>query len=260
MSKVDDYREILSKLDDWDDYLRAESHLPGPRGNLELAHVAADLGNHERFEHFLLFDPQHAPVETPDGFLAFCGVEGLGRLIAEGQTDLWPTLRNFASDPRWRIREAVAMALQRVGQVNMTVLLENMAIWSAGNWLEMRAAAAGLAEPVLLYKEEHILQALTILDSITAAVETAQERDEDFKTLRKGLGYCWSVVVAALPAQGKQAMEVWLSSTDKDVRRIMKENLKKKRLAKMDQVWVATCLAQMNNQSVNRSRYVCERA
>ena len=114
MSKVDDYREILNKLEDWDEYLRAESGLPGPRGNLELAHAAADLGDRARFEHFLSFDPQRAPVNNPDEFLAFCGVEGLGRLIAEGQTDLWPILRACASDPRWRIREATAMALQRI--------------------------------------------------------------------------------------------------------------------------------------------------
>jgi hypothetical protein len=246
MSKTDEYREILKKLDDWDEYLRAESGLPGPRGNLELAHAAADLGDRERFEHFLSFDAGRAPVNTPDEFLAFCGVEGLGRLIAEGQTDLWPTLRACASDPRWRTREGVAMALQRVGQVDMDLLLDKLEDWVTGNWLEMRAAAAGLAEPALLREEKHILRSLEILDHITTAVASAQERDEDFKTLRKGLGYCWSVVVAALPAQGKQAMERWLSSSDKDVRWIVKENLKKKRLARMDQAWVVACLAQIN--------------
>lgn len=246
MSKVNDYREILKSLDDWDDYLRAESNLPGPRGNLELAHATADLGNRERFEHFLTFDPQRAPVNTPDEFLAFCGVEGLGRLITEGQEDLWSTLCVHASDPRWRIREAVAMALQRVGQVDMDLLLNKMEDWAAGNWLEMRAAAAGLAEPSLLQEERHIFRALDILDRTTSAVEAAQERDADFKTLCKGLSYCWSVVVAALPPQGKAAMEHWLSSTDKDVRRIIKANLKKNRLVKMDKAWVETCLVQIN--------------
>jgi hypothetical protein len=246
MSKADDYREILSKLEDWDDYLRAESNLPGPRGNLELAHAAADLGDRARFEHFLTFDPQRAPVNTSDEFIAFCGVEGLGRLTAEGQSDLWPILRSFASDPRWRIREAVAMALQRVGQVDMDLLLDKMDIWSTGDWLEMRAAAAGLAEPVLLREEGHILRALEILDRVTATVESAQERNEDFKILCKGLGYCWSVVVAAKPNHGKQSMERWLSGTDKDVRRIMKENLKKNRLVKMDKTWVEACLAQIS--------------
>jgi len=245
MSKVDDYRETLKNLDDWDDYLRAESNLPGPRGNLELAHAAADLEDRERIQHYLTFTPQLAPVNSPDEFLAFCGVEGLGRLIAEDQSDLWPTLRACSSDPRWRIREGVAMALQRVGQADMDALLEKMEAWIKGNWLEMRAAAAGLAEPSLLHEEKHVLRALELLDQITSVVESAQERDEDFKTLCKGLSYCWSVIVAALPSQGKGAMERWLSSADKDVRRIMKENLKKKRLVKMDKAWVEACLAQI---------------
>jgi hypothetical protein len=242
MSNADHYHEILVKLKDWDDYLRSESHLPGPRGNLELAHVVADLGDRERIDHFLSFDPLHAPVNSPDEFLAFCGVEGLGRLIAEGQSDLWPVLRTYASDPRWRIREAVAMGLQRVGQADMEMLLAHVETWSTGNWLEMRAAAAGLAEPVLLREERFILHTLNILDHITNAVETAQERGQDFKTLCKGLSYCWSVVVAALPSQGKQAMEPWLSSSDKDVRWIMRTNLKKNRLVKMDKAWVEASL------------------
>jgi hypothetical protein len=246
MSKVDDYREILKDLDDWDDYLRAESNLPGPRGNLELAHAAADLETHEQIEHFLSFDAQIALVNTPEEFLAFCGTEGLGRLIAEGQSNLWPTLRACASDPRWRIREAVAMALQRVGKVNMELLLDTMKIWATGNWLEMRAAAAGLAEPNLMQEEKHILRSLEIFNQITSAVESAQERNEDFKTLCKGLSYCWSVVVVSLPTQGKGALEHWLSSTDKDVRRIMKENLKKNRLRKMDKAWVEASLAQIS--------------
>lgn len=107
MSKAERYREQLRKLEDWDDYLRSESNLPGPRGNLELAHVVAGLEDRRRIQHFLTFDTQCAPVNSPDEFLAFCGVEGLGRLIAEGHLDLWPVLQTYAFDPRWRIREAV---------------------------------------------------------------------------------------------------------------------------------------------------------
>ena len=36
-------------------------------------------------------------------------------------------------------------------------------------------------------------------------------------------------------------MEKWLSSGNKDIRWIMKENLKKNRLLKMDAKWVKTC-------------------
>ena len=37
-------------------------------------------------------------------------------------------------------------------------------------------------------------------------------RADALKTLRQGLGYCWSVAVAALPETGKPLMERWLVS------------------------------------------------
>ena len=47
------------------------------------------------------------------------------------------------------------------------------------------------------------------------------------------------MAVAALPDVGKPLMEKWLGSDDPDIRWIMRENLKKNRLAKMDAAWVA---------------------
>jgi hypothetical protein len=60
----------------------------------------------------------------------------------------------------------------------------------------------------------------------------------DFRALRKGLGYCWSVAVAALPELGKPLMEKWLGNPDRDIQWIMKTNLKKNRLVRMDADWV----------------------
>ena len=78
-----------------------------------------------------------------------------------------------------------------------------------------------------------------ILDRITASMAAATDRQSDaFVALRKGLGYCRSVAVAALPEFGKPLMEKWFSSSDKDVRWIMRENLKKNRLQRMDAAWV----------------------
>lgn len=239
MAKSDDYSRELVTLADWDDYLLKNSGLPGPRGNLELAAVVADMGNLALFEKYITYDPQTAPVNSPYEFLAFCGVLGLGRLVAEGKIEYLQTIRSFASDPRWRLREAVAQALQRWGKVDMDSLLQEMNTWAAGSWLENRAAAAALAEPVLLKKPDQIKQAQIILDKITTRLLTCSNRkDPDFLTLRQGLGYCWSVVVAALPQEGIPLMEKWLTNPDTDIRWIMKENLKKKRLARVIPKWV----------------------
>jgi len=239
MSKVDEYRETLKTLEDWDLFLLRESGLPGRRANLELAQAVADEGSEELFEHYLAFDPGKAPVNSPHEFLVFCGVVGLGRLLSEGKMEVMKTLRPYASDPRWRIREGVAMALQRLGQGDMDALLQEMEKWSQGNFLEKRAAAAALCEPKLLREEKHTEIVPQILDQITASIQSIEDRkSNEFKALRKGLGYCWSVAVVALPEEGKKMMERWFSSHDKDVLWIMKENLRKKRLTRMDADWV----------------------
>lgn len=240
MTKADDYRTNLRALVDWDSYLLKESGLPGPRGNIELAQVVADEGNRQLFQRYIAYTADIAPVNSPYEFLAFCGVVGLGRLLAEGDIDLLKTLRQYASDPRWRTREAVAMALQRLGDVNMGQLIAAMGEWSQGIALEQRAAAAALCEPRLLGHAQYTRNVLGILDQITASIEQVKcdRRSEDFLALRKGLGYCWSVAVASLPKEGKALMEKWLVKSDPDIRWIMKENLKKKRLVRMDTAWV----------------------
>ena len=96
MSKIDDYRETLKKLDDWIPFLLRESGLPGPRGNLELAYAVAEEGSKEQFEKLLAFQ---AKENTTEVFLVFCGIVGLGELAAN-ETKLFDRLRGYASDPR----------------------------------------------------------------------------------------------------------------------------------------------------------------
>ena len=273
MTKLETYRAALRDLPaaDWEPYLLAHSNLPGPRGNLELAQAAAEVGDEAQFRRWAGLGPVVAPENMPACFLAFCGVVGLGAMMARGAgrgeafrhelavtTDIpseaglsvragpagnaspLPALRTLASDPRWRIREAVAMALQRWGDADIDALLAAMMEWAAGNPLEQRAAAAALCEPRLLRKPQHAAAVLHILDEITASIPQISERKTDaFKTLRQGLGYCWSVAVAALPETGEPLMEHWLVSPDPDIRWIMRENLKKNRLVRMDAEWVA---------------------
>jgi hypothetical protein len=239
MSKADEYRAILRTLDNWDKYLLKESGLPGLRGNIELAQVVVDEGDCSLFKRYTAYTADQAPVNSPYEFLAFCGVVGLGRLLADGDITLLKTLRMHACDPRWRVREAVAMALQRWGDQDMEALVTGMQGWSTGTPLEQRAAAAALCEPRLLGEARHARAVLQILDRITATLQGSDTHPrEDVLVLRKGLGYCWSVAVAALPGEGKPFMEKWLGTNNKDIWWIMQENLKKARLARIDPEWV----------------------
>jgi hypothetical protein len=236
------YRQQLARLKDWDGFLQKESGLPGPRANLELVQTVADLGHRAQFERWVALDAAAAPANTPAEYLPVCGAVGLGRLLAEGDLSVLPELRRLAGDARWRVREGVAMGLQRWGEADMGALIRAMQVWTKGTWLEQRAAAAALCEPRLLGDARLARPVLKVLDPITANAARAgvdDRRAADFKALRKALGYCWSVAVAAWPEPGRPALETWLAQTDRDVRWIVRENLKKDRLRRMDAAWVA---------------------
>jgi 3-methyladenine DNA glycosylase AlkC len=242
-TKITFYTEKLKSLKDWDSYLLKESGLPGPRGNLELAQAFADFGDEEKIKEYLAIKIGDAPVNSAKVFLTFCGVVGLGTVINKGKLQYLKQLRQFASDPRWRIREAVAMALQKIGDVNIEFLLQETEEWSKGNLFEKRAAIAALCEPRLLTSNKVVGSVLKILDQVTTSFASLQNRSsEDFEVLKKGLAYGWSVAVAAYPEKGKKLIEKWVKTKDKDVSWVIKQNLKKNRLSKMDSDWVSSQL------------------
>jgi len=219
--------------------LKEHSGLPGPRGNLELAHVFARAGQPAVIWRLARLEPKDAPENTPEGYLAFCGVLGLGRLVIDGDAAAERMLIKRASDTRWRVREGVATGIQLIGDVDRLRFTRMVTTLAGGNALEQRAAVAAVAEPRLL-KGEAVTVALRLLDDVTRGLERSNKPLGDAeKVLRQALGYAWSVVVAADPGQGKPAMERWLGSGDPDIGWVMRENLKKKRLQKADPSWCA---------------------
>ena len=232
MKRVEELRLAFREAPDPEAFLQERSGLPGPRANLELAQAIADEGDERLFRRLLEWGPDRAPVNTPKEFLAFCGVVGLGSLLAQGRMDVLPQLRDQAADPRWRVREAVAIALQRWGREDMHALLAEMRRWAGGSHFEQRAAVAALCEPELLRDPRDASQVLVLVDRVTHSLSVAQDRrQEGFRVLRQALGYCWSVAVEALPEEGLRLLDHWMSSPDPDVRWVMRQNLKKKRLA-----------------------------
>jgi hypothetical protein len=87
------------------------------------------------------------------------------------------------------MREGVVMALYRLGEKDMDLLLREMERWSTGSLLEKRAAAAAVCHPDLLGKTEHARRVLAMLDAITESIYSMEDRRSDeFKALRKGMG------------------------------------------------------------------------
>jgi hypothetical protein len=237
------YVAALREAEDPESFLMTHSGLPGPRGNLELADAAADVTDPVTLRRWAAIGPDEAGTNEPRGFLAMCGVVGLGRLVAEGDRDAVAELRVHANDPRWRVRESVAIALQRVGDADLDEMASITDVWAEGTNYERRAAVAAVAEPRLLRALPAAARAVALLDRITAsfASDPGDRRGDEPRALRKALGYAWSVVIVADPERGKPAFERWLEVDDRDVRWICRENLKKSRLARTDPAWVQRC-------------------
>jgi hypothetical protein len=227
------------------DYLTSNSNLPGPRGNLELAEAFGDAiarcAAHDKLYHLCQTMTQvsadEAPAGDPREFIPFCGTVGIGALGAASPTlfdKAMTALRALANDTRWRMREAVPMALQRLTATHRQKVLSALEQWAAeGSLLEMRAAAAGVAEPALLKDSATARAALELHETILERVSELDNRKSDeFRALRKGLGYTLSVVMQALPEEGFALMRQLAAAQDKDVLWIVRENLKKNRLVK----------------------------
>jgi hypothetical protein len=230
-------------------YLVAQSNLPGRRANLELAQAFGDtvaFWASEKSQALWAFctqltaiSPDEAPVNHPREFFPFCGAIGLGAVGAAAAVYLEPALQalhELANDPRWRLREAVCFGLQRLLGADAQRTVASLQSWlPEGSWLELRAAAAAVAEPTLLQERVMAHSALDLHQRILERVQDADAPDrktDPFKTLRQGLGYTPSVVVQALPDEGFAWLAQLAESQDRDVLWIVRQNLKKNRLVR----------------------------
>jgi hypothetical protein len=234
------------------DHLEAEllagSNLPGPRANLALAAAFADCIAAEGATEpqwalltaWLAIADDEAPTGNPREFLPFCAVQALGACYPAANSDrraeIVARLHEVANDGRWRLREAVAIALQRIGEWKFDALAAILDSWLPdATLLEQRAIVAALAHPPLLRTPDHARRSLAIADRVVATVAAADpptRKTDAFKALKQGLCFAPSLFVAALPDEGFPVFERWIATGDPDVQAIVRENLKKDRLSR----------------------------
>jgi hypothetical protein len=201
--------------------------------------AVADIGGMADFDRL---------IGTDDEYLTCCGVVGLGAMLADdpgsgfgkrGCAVIEARLRDHAADAHWRVREAVAMALQRLGEADAERLEALVRDWLEDpRPLVVRASVAGVCEPRLLkvgLLAAAALEACARATGFLAALPVERRRLPDARTLRQALGYCWSVAVAGCPERGLAEFESLTEQADgdSDLTWIVRENRKKKRLAKL---------------------------
>ena len=229
-------------------YLRDQSRLPGTRANLELVNSLSNLLAAivpEQPEQvwvllqYLVQDEKMVVKNTPDEFVILCGVVAFGACASvqtEWHAEVFEKMKLFACSNSWRVREGAAMALQRLLPVipHETIkFLKELA--TRGNCFQQRASVAAIAEPPLLNDQAMIDAALAIQRYVLGRVHKLSATDrkrEDVRVLRQSLGYTLSVVTAAGPEKGFALMRDCAKWDDADINWILRENLKKKRLAK----------------------------
>ncbi|PJZ43829.1 hypothetical protein [Leptospira brenneri] len=226
--------------------LLKNSRLPGPRGNLELLYSFSKTATEKEIKECLSFakDDLH---NSPEEFVVMCGIVGYCIFHKDNIKSTLTTIRKYASHNSWRIREAVAIGIQEIIENDTKQMIQNLKQWMQGNELEKRAVVAALCEPKLLKEKAAVMSLLEVLQEITMTFdETKDKLSEEQNSLRKTLGYCWSVAIVPFPTEGKSAFEKIIKSKNKHIRWIIKENLKKNRLIKMDRNWVDKILKQIS--------------
>ncbi|MBW4084161.1 hypothetical protein [Paenibacillus sp. S150] len=227
--------------------LLGESNLPGPRANLGAASAFADAFEsgrvtRESWELIVAWtrkEEDEAPTGNPREFLPFCALQAMGAYYpyagpAQKQVIL-ECCQAGMNDSRWRMREAAAMALQRIGEKEFAVIKSLFdSLGKQANALEKRAMAAALAHPPLLKNPAHVLYALHLSEQILDEIAAGQAKytAEDYRVLSKGLEYAVSLFVERAPEEGFRMLAKFAVAADKRILKIVKSNLGKARLAK----------------------------
>ncbi len=111
--------------------------------------------------------------------------------------------------------------------------------WLNKTHLHQRAMIAGLCIPKLQTIEIIYRETAIILEQLMKEVLNWNgQLSEGQKALRKALGYCWSIAIEANPDSMKSEFEKYLRYENKHIVWIVRSNLKKNRLIKLDIKWV----------------------
>ena len=227
-----------------------DSGLPGARLNLRLVGAfaaavgaavrlpepEAPVGALERLlDRWAALPEDAAPGDQPAVILPCAAVAAYGEVGAV-RPDWWDDeiakLRRAAADGRWRVREVVASALQRLLGADWDRTVGALLEWAAdADPLVVRAAAAAVAEPPLLRAEQRLASAAEVQRRAVRRLRAspAEQRSTPSERVpRQALGFTIGVVAAA--TGDFSLLEDMASSRDPDLVWAARENLKKRRL------------------------------
>ena len=227
--------------------LTSHSGLPGARMNLRLVGDFAEAVGAvvlrpdppvQRLEDLLDgWAAEDAAGDEPEVILP-CAAHAAYGEVGAVRPDWWDDeiakLRRGATDDRWRVREVVAQALQRLLDADWPRTIDALLAWAADpDPLVVRAAAAGVAEPRLVRAKPAARDAVEVQRRAVATYRSLppeRRRRDDAKALRQALGFTLSVPSAV--TGDLTLLDELASSGDRDLEWIARQNLGKSRLAR----------------------------
>jgi len=223
------------------DYLKENSKLPGPRANLELLYQFIENATDSEIHNCMSIEDS-VTLNSPSEFVLFCGVAALIKRTAMLHGTVNIDLSKYSNHASWRVRESVCIGFQRSKTyLSPEEMMKYLSKLKNGSALDKRAYFATLCDPILI--NDYVQPSVVLNDLLDVTVDCfnmSDKLDSELTVLRKALGYCFSVAICADEAIGKQTFEKLLDYTQsKHILWIVKENLKKNRLIKLDAEWVA---------------------
>ena len=231
------WKQLMHDCNDLTSYLLRYSNLPGPRANLTLAFTLGELflesWSQNKVKLSYCLDKW---AQSMDQYLLLCRNIVLGFILSEYDSDLFAeVLYNENFNPKWRPREAVTLGLQRTLDKRPDYVVKLLDKWNTScEPIVLRNTLMILAEPKILQQKPELRDVLRdyIHESINFVKEKRLNKKEDIKLLRKSLHFVPSVA-AMNDERILSDLSTWAGSECKDLKSIVKSNLKKKRFIKL---------------------------
>lgn len=262
MTKKDYYTDIYPLINardksELENYLLEHSNMPGRMANITLVSVVADIMGSDTtiasswYPTLSEWFRRETTGDDPETLLVLCAVESFGAIYNQKNGQSLIELEHYfvdaLNDGRWRVREIVTETYKRIGINSYTDLeiLFNWILQGALTPLEMRGLLATVAHPDILKTTEQLNYAQMMMErafDYYLNFDATTYSKEDKIVLKKGLSFAPSVIISKNPEQGFAFFEELIEKNEKQLKPILKNNLKKKRVESVDSEKVAELL------------------
>ena len=217
-------RAIAGKTADLFRQLELQSGLPGPRVNMNLAvafaYECASIGPKTDDLAYAMANlpPDEARGASGKEFLSVCGVLAVGNRAMVAKENAvrdraLVLLEEKADDPRFRVRDAVPLALAMMGQKMKADLADRVEPWM-DRYFQATAVIRALSEPIWLetFAHDAYYQPINLLDSAFVLAHEAPRsafRYPGHKALVEALGWVPKAVARRFSQQMFDRYAIW---------------------------------------------------